>query len=181
MKLLSRGVLAAALGSLSLPPLAAAQQFAMPKVELEADKSVDFTQFKTYSWKSDDVVAEDPGMHARIVWYVERELERKGLAKAKDGGTGDLLVRYFGKKRSDIVGTPSQGETYVPGGATQQTTSVDLHKVVGGELLIELQQASAGKVVWKASTEYRTIDKQRIDAEVKSAVAKLLAKYPPPK
>ncbi len=182
MKILSRGaILAAALGSLGLPPLGLAQQFRMPKVALEFDESVDFKQFKTYSWKSDEVVAETPGMHARIVWYVERELEKKGLAKAKDGGTGDLLVRYYSKKRSDIVGTPSQSESTVAGTASQLTTSVDLRKVDEGTLLIELQQASAGTVVWNASTEYRTLDKDRIDSEVKAAIRQLLGKYPPPK
>ncbi len=174
-------LLAATLGSPSLAPLALAQQFRMPKVTLEFDKDVDFKQFKTYSWKSDEVVAEDPGMHARIVWYVERELEKKGIAKAKEGGTGDLLVRYYSKKRTDIVGTPSQTETTVAGTAGQLTTSVDLHKVDEGTLLIELQQASAGKVVWNASTDYRTVDKDRIDAEVKAAIRQLLAKYPPAK
>jgi hypothetical protein len=178
----TRGViLAAALGALDPGSSALAQQFKMPKVEVDFDKEVDFKQFKTYSWKDSDVVAEDPSMHARIVWYVERELEKKGLDKAKDGGTGDLLVRYWAKKRTDIVGTPSQSETTVPGGAGQLTTSVDLHTVLEGTLLIELQQAAAGKVVWRAETEYRSIDKQRIDAETKSAIRLLLARYPPPK
>ena len=172
-------VLAAALGSLSLAPAAGAQQFKMPRVDVDFDKDVDFKHFKTYSWKDTDVVAEDPGMHARIVWYVERELEKKGLAKAN--GVGDLLVRYYAKKRTDIVGTPSQSETTLPGGAGQLTTSVDFHKVLEGTLLVELQQASEGKVVWRAATEYRSIDKQKIDAETKSAIRNLIAKYPPPK
>lgn len=173
--------LAAALGSLSPAPPAGAQQFAMPKVDLDFDKQADFSKFKTYAWKDTGIVAEDPGMHARIVWYVERGLESKGLAKAKPGATPDLLVRYYARKRSEIVGTPNQAETTLPGGAGQLTTSVDLHKVLAGTLLVELQRASDGTAVWRAGTQLRSIDTQRIDAETKSAVRLLLGKYPPPK
>ena len=50
-----------------------------------------------------------------------------------------------------------------------------------GTLLVELQRASDQKAVWTASTDYRSIDKQQIDAETKAAVRLLIAKYPPPK
>ena len=46
---------------------------------------------------------------------------------------------------------------------------------------MELQRASDQKAVWTATTEIRSLDKQRIDAETKSAVRLLIAKYPPPK
>ncbi len=172
--------LAAALGLPNLVGPAPAQQFKLPKVEVDFDKEVDFKVFKTFSWKDSEPGAQDPGMHTRIVWYVERELEKKGLKKAKDG-PGDLLVRYYAKKREGLKGTPSQGETTLPGGAGQLTTSVDFHKVVEGTLLVELQRAADEKAVWRAAVEYRSLDKQRIDAETASAVRLLIAKYPPPK
>ena len=62
-------------------PLALAQPLRMPKVELDYDKEVDFSTFKTYSWKDPAAAAKDPQMHTRIIWYVERELEKKGLAQ----------------------------------------------------------------------------------------------------
>jgi hypothetical protein len=172
--------LAAALGLLSLAGPARAQQFKVPRVDLDYDKQVDFSTFKTYSWKDTGQVAQDPSMHTRIVWYVERELEKKGLKKAASG-SGDLLVRYYAKKHEGLKGTPSQAETTLPGGAGQLTTSVDFQKVLEGTLLVELQRASDEKALWRAATEYRSIDKQRIDAETKAAVRLLLSKYPPPK
>lgn len=173
--------LGVALGALALaPPFARAQQFKVPKVDLDYDKEVEFSSFKTYSWKDTDAVAKDPQMHTRIVWYVERELEKKGLKKATDGA-GDVLVRYYTKAHEGLKGTPSQGQTTLPGGSGQLTTSVDFHKVLEGTLLVELQRASDSKAVWRAATEYSSIDKQRIDAETASAVRLLIAKYPPPK
>ena len=157
-----------------------AQQFKMPRVDLDYDKDENFALFKTYSWKDTEVVATDPGMHARIVWYVERELEKKGLKKSKEG-PGDLLVRYYAKKQEGLKGTPTQEQTTLPGGAGQLTTGVDFQKVLEGTILIELQRSRDNGPVWRAATEYKSVDKQRIDAETASAVKLLISKYPPPK
>ncbi len=78
-------------------------------------------------------------MHTRIIWYVERELEKKGLRKTADG-QGDLFVRYYAKAHEGLKGTPSQGESYLPGGAGQLTTGVDFSKAVEGTLILELQR-----------------------------------------
>jgi hypothetical protein len=167
------GLLAAASGA------ASAQPFHLPEVDVDYDKAVDFRVFKTFSWKDPEPAAKDPQMHTRIVWYVERELEKKGLKKAS-GGEGDLLVRYYAKAKESFKGTPSQGETYLPGGAGQLSTSVDFQKVLAGTLILELQRASDGKAVWRAGSEYGSIDKKRIDAETATAVRMLISKYPPP-
>jgi hypothetical protein len=161
-------------------PLALGQDFRMPKVDLDYDKDVDFSTFKTYSWKDPAEAAKDPQMHTRIIWYVERELEKKGLKKVPDG-QGDVLVRYYAKADTGLRGTPSQSESYLPGGSGQLTTSVDFSKVVEGTLILELQRASDEKAVWRAGTQRISIDKKRIDADTASAVRLLMAKYPPPK
>ena len=161
-------------------PLAFGQPFTMPKVDLDFDQEVDFSTFKTYSWKDPAEAAKDPQMHTRIIWYVERELEKKGLKKVPEG-QGDVLVRYYAKAQSEMKGTPSQGESYLPGGAGQLTTGVDFSKAVEGTLILELQRGTDEKVVWRAATRRISIDKKRIDAETASAVRLLVSKYPPPK
>jgi hypothetical protein len=180
----ARPPLAAALAlalALSLPavPLVA-QALVLPKVELEYDREADFSAFSTYSWKDPAAAAKDPQMHTRIIWYVERELEKKGLRKAAAGGRGDLFVRYYAKAHEGLRGTPTQGESHLPGGPGQLTTGVDFSKVLEGTLILELQRASDEKPVWRAGTSYKSIDKKRIDAETASAVRLLIAKYPPP-
>ena len=159
---------------------ALAQTITMPKVDLDYDKDVDFSKFKTFSWKDPLAAAKDPQMHTRIVWYVERELEKKGLKKVPEG-QGDLFVRYYAKAKQGYKGTPSQDQSYLSGAASQLTTSVDFSKVVEGTLLLELQRASDEKAVWRAGTGYGTIDKKRVDADTARAVRMLIAKYPPPK
>jgi hypothetical protein len=172
-------LLVGAAGLAGLAASSVAQQFKMPRVDVDFDKEVDFSGFKSFSWKDTEPAAQDPQMHTRIVWYVERELEKKGLKKA-EGGKGDVLVRYYAKKHEGLKGTPSQSQTTLPGGAGQLTTSVDFRKVLEGTLLVELQRTSDEKAVWRAAVEYHSIDKQRIDAETASAVRLLIGKYPPP-
>jgi hypothetical protein len=172
--LLPVAVLAAAVSSLP------AQTLKMPRVDLDYDAGADFSSFRTFSWKEPLAAAKDSQTHTRIVWYVERELEKKGLRKAEEGQQGDLLVRYYVKGRESLKGTPSQTESRLPGGTGSLTTSVDFSKILGATLLIELQRASDGKPVWRAASEYESVDKKRLDAETASAVRMLLAKYPPP-
>ena len=172
--------LVAALLALLPGAIAPAQALKMPKVELDYDKDADFSAFHTYSWKDPAAAAKDPQMHTRIIWYVERELEKKGLKKTADG-RGDLLVRYYAKAHEGLKGTPSQGASYLPGGAGQLTTGVDFSKVIEGTLILELQRASDEKAVWRAGTQHVAIDRKRIDAETASAVRLLVSKYPPPR
>jgi hypothetical protein len=168
----------AAVCAVAFASAALGQELRMPKVELDYDKEVDFSAFKTYSWKDPLAAAKDPQMHTRIIWYVERELEKKGLAK-KPEGEGDLFVRYYAKGREGYKGTPAQSESYLSGAAGQLTTSVDFSKVAEGTLLLELQRARDGKAVWRAGSGYGTIDKKRLDADTARAVRLLLSKYPP--
>ena len=178
--MLSRLFSLLAVAAAAIAPAALAQTITMPKVDLDYDKDVDFSAFKTFSWKDPLAAAKDPQMHTRIIWYVERELEKKGLKKVPDG-QGDLFVRYYAKAKQGYKGTPSQDQSYLSGAASQLTTSVDFSKVVEGTLLLEIQRASDEKAVWRAGTGYGTIDKKRVDADTARAVRMLLAKYPPPK
>jgi hypothetical protein len=171
-------LLAAALGAAAAPGLA--QALKMPKVELDFDEGADFSAFHTYSWKDPAAPAKDPQMHTRIIWYVERELEKKGLKKAPEG-QGELFVRYYAKGKEGLKGTPTQGQSYLPGGAGQLTTGVDFRNVAEGTLILELQRATDEKAVWRAGTGYTSIDKKRIDADTASAVRLLISKYPPPR
>jgi hypothetical protein len=177
---MSRRLVGLAAASALCASLAAGQALKMPKVELDYDREVDFSAFSTFTWKDPAAAARDPQEHTRIVWYVERELEKKGLKKAVDG-RGDLFVRYWASAHEGLKGTPTQGDSRLPGGTGQLTSGVDFKKVLEGSLGLELQRRSDEKAVWRAATEVASIDKKRIDAETASAVRRLLAKYPPPR
>jgi hypothetical protein len=150
----------------------------MPRVEVETDPEAGFASFRTFRWKDSQAPADDPTAHASITWYTERELEKKGLKKAAD--SADLLVRYYAKGRKSLKGTPVQGRSLMPGGTSGLTTRVDIQQVAEGTMILELYRASDEKLVWRAATEWGSLDRKRLDAEIARAVRLLLAKYPPP-
>lgn len=160
---------------------APAQQLRFAKVEVHSDPEADFSEFRTYGWKSPVAPAESHEVNISIIWHVERGLEEKGLQKIPDDSetTPDLFVRYYAKGKSRIQGTPSQTQDLLPGSANTMTTSFDLHRVREGTLILELQRASDNRAVWRAGTDISRIDEKRIDAEVRRAVQMLLARYPP--
>jgi hypothetical protein len=157
---------------------ALAQQLRLPQVEVDADPEADFSSFHTYGWKDPARPAADPRAHTSIVWYVDAELRKKGLEKVAENP--DLWVRYYAKGQSRLKGTPQQGDSRLPGGTGSLTASVDFQKVREGTLILELQRASDEKVVWRAGSDFSSIDESRLDAEIRSAVRLLVGKYPPP-
>jgi hypothetical protein len=160
-------------------PGALAQQLRMPRVEVHSDPDTDFSTIETYGWKYPVSPAQRHDVHMSIIWYVERELKKKGLTKIPDDdpATPDVFIRYYAKAKSSIQGDPSQTQSLLPGGPETLTTSFDLRKVRGGTLILELQRASDNKALWRAGSEFR-VDPKRIDAEVSSAVELLFRKYP---
>jgi len=159
-------------------PAALAQLLQLPGVEVVNDPDAAFASFRTFRWKDSQTPADDPTAHASITWYTERALEKKGLKKTAD--PADLLVRYYAKGRKSLKGTPVQGRSMLPGGASGLTTRVDLQQVAEGTMILELYRASDEKLVWRAVTEWGSLDRKRLDAEIARAVKLLLTKYPPP-
>jgi hypothetical protein len=160
---------------------ALAQPLTIPRVDAHTDPDADFTKIETYGWKDPISAASDHDVHISIIWYVERELERRGLAKIPDDdpATPDVFIRYYAKGKSSIQGSSSKTQSLLPGGPETLTTSIDLRRVSDGTLVLELQRASDNKAVWRAGSEFR-IDPNRIDAEVSSAVKLLFREYPVP-
>jgi UPF0271 protein len=64
-------------------------------VDLDYDKQADFASFRSYGWKDTGAVATDPGMHARIVWYVER-VDAISNAPVFYGGINSYLQQVSG-------------------------------------------------------------------------------------
>jgi len=168
---------AALFAALALAPAAPAQQLRLPQVEVDYDPEVDFASYDTYGWKDPARAAEDPKAHTSIVWYIDGELRKKGLEKVGQGP--DLWVRYYANGKSRIKGTGSQTDSRLPGGTGSLTTSIDFQKVREGTLIVELQRASDEKVVWRAGSDFTSIDERRLDAEIRSAVRLLFRRYPP--
>lgn len=169
--------LSLAIGFAIAAGLASAQLPRLAKAEVEHDPEVDFAAFKSFQWKDTQVPADNPNVHTSVTWYVERDLEQKGLKKSAE--KPDVLLRYYTEAKRSIKGIPSQSSSDGPGGPERRSTNVDFRKELQGTLVLEIQRAADQKVVWKAATPWGVIDKSQLDAEVDKAVHLLLAEYPP--
>src|SRR6185295_6401066 len=73
-------------GALAAAPAASwAQELRIPKADVQYDQATDFRAFHTYAWKDTQERLPNPTRHIAMVTAIERELEKKGLAKARDG------------------------------------------------------------------------------------------------
>jgi hypothetical protein len=77
------------------------------QVKTDYDRSVDFTQYKTYSWQK--VATKDPLWEGRIKSAVDQALTAKGLKEVPSGG--DLsLVAIEATKNQQSLNTFYNGE-----------------------------------------------------------------------
>jgi Domain of unknown function (DUF4136) len=146
---------------------APAGQLPMPKygVTVTADKHVDFTKFKTYSWTSAQPSA-DKQIDARVVAAVDRELGLLGMTKATSG-PGDVLATYYSLSRTDVnVKAKADSEGRLP------------QYSVGTLVVALLDPESRQRLLRLRVDEPLDIDPAKLDATIDGAVAALFAKYP---
>jgi hypothetical protein len=79
---------------------AASSQTTKYGVTVSAEKGVDFSTFKTYSWTKGQPAALQ-SVDAQIVAAVDRELAALGMKKAATG-PGDVQVSYLSLTRTDV-------------------------------------------------------------------------------
>jgi len=158
---------------LAAPPLRA-QVLKLPKAVVDYDDRVDFKAFHTFQWKETQDRLPNPTRHMAMVTAIERELEKKGLTKPADG-QGDLRVRFYASVDKKVRGTGRQ-ETSWTG---DLKTSVDFEKMSEGTLVIELYEAASEKRLWRGTTTSVFRPGSLDESAIRSAVALVLARYPP--
>ena len=133
------------------------------KVQTTADKKIDFSALKTYSWEKGQE-SFDPASHKAVVASVDAELAKLGLVKQAD--KGDVLVRYHSVGRTSVdLKNQKKGE------------SAPTYDV--GKVMVELLGGQTFKRVWQATTEERlSKDPSARESEIQRAVARLFEVYP---
>jgi hypothetical protein len=155
------------------------------KVYSDYDKSVDFTQYKTFAFMKSgiDKVEISDLDKKRILNAIDQQLQAKGFTKSE---TPDLLVNIFTKSREEIsVNQFNAGygygwgwgwNPYMYGGQTYVSSSTE------GTLYIDLIDAKKKELIWQGEgtgTLSKNMDEK--DAIVNDIVTQILAQYPPTK
>ena len=153
------------------------------KVNSDYDKSVDFSQYKTYAFHKRGIDrVEISGLDKkRILNAIDIELGKKGMTKSENP---DLLVNIFTKERERIdvdqynagwgYGWGYGWNPYLWGGRTYVSTYVE------GTLYIDLIDAKKKELVWEGEgVGYLTENRERKESQINEFVAKILAQFPP--
>lgn len=152
------------------------------------DKSVDFSQYKTYAFNKNaiDKVQISTLDKKRILNAIETELGKKGMFKSENP---DLLIGIFTKEKEKVDVTTNYfgwggfgypfgwGYGYNPffwGGYPYVNTSVE------GKLFIDFVDTKKNELVWQGEgIGYLTQDRSKKEAVINDFVSKILMQYPP--
>ncbi len=153
------------------------------RVNSDYDKSVNFSQYKTYAFhKSGIDKAEISDLDKkRILRAIDVQLATKGFTKSENP---DLLVNIFTKERERVdVNQYNAGwgygwgygwSPYFWGGRTYVSTSTE------GTLYIDLIDAKNKELIWQGmGTGYLTQDTNKKDERINEFVSKIIAEFPP--
>jgi hypothetical protein len=184
MRLIARRIAVAVLLVLVACSVAQAQ-----KIKVEFDKNIDFTKLKTYAWDPTPQATGKPVLVLAIKGAVNHELDKRGLKQVAENP--DLYIAMYGGVDSDFAvtysdfyygpyGIPAFDQSFLMWGMAPGTTNTAVvHK---GQLVVDLLDASAKKLVWRGIATQKLSDQQmKLVEQVNTAVEKLFAKYPPKK
>ncbi len=111
------------------------------EISIDADRTVDFSAFKTYAWKANDK-ASDPLVDQAIVADIEEQLAAKGLKKVE--GPPDLFVQYH-----VILQKEAKLTDWDEGKFKFENRNITVQRLTVGTLLVDLVDAKTGAVVWR--------------------------------
>ena len=134
-------------------------------VRVEADKNVDFSKLKTYSWTQGQPSAVKE-INAKIVEAVDRELGGLGLTKSTSG-PGDVMVAYYSLTRTDVhVDAKPDAEGKRP------------EYSVGTLVVAFLDPSTRQRMLRLRADKPIETAPGKLEAAIDSAVSELFAKYP---
>jgi hypothetical protein len=148
-------------------------------VAVQAAKTVDFTQFKTFAWKQ-GTPAADPAIEKMIRETVQKQLLAKGLTRVDSDA--DLLVSTHARRASelredvDILGVQQRWpEDSEPGGVSGDS----LREIEVGTLVVDMDDGNSRLNIWRG-TATRTLSESPKTAQkqIDKAVTKMFESFP---
>lgn len=161
--------------------------FALPafgqKVDVKLDKTVDFSQYKTYTWV-EGMPAKNPIVNQLIIDSIEQQLAARGLTKAEAGGDIQLLYVAAIDLDLQLAGIRWSNTTYPSGAIYRMPPPMNVRK---GMLVVDMKDHKTERYIWRATAKETLThapsndiagDAKRVEKLVKRAVEKMFNKYP---
>jgi PBP1b-binding outer membrane lipoprotein LpoB len=158
------------------------------KISNDFDRSANFSSYHSFSVYSVKTTGSVSQLNAdRIVNAIKENLIAKGLKYTESNGDLTINAITILKDKQSVTSSTNYygyGGLYRPYGyyGGMGNTSVTTYNYKDGSLTIEMVDTKTTKMVWQGIGN-KEIDKQSKDpdSEIKAAVTKILADFPPSK
>lgn len=150
-------------------------------VKTDYDRSVDFTRYETYDWRSErprsprrsnQPPATRSLLDKRVQSAVDAELAAKGFRR-QTGGQPDLVVTYHAGVEDRVQVTETLGRRGF-------VRDVDVHHYKQGTLVLDFIDPARNELVWRGwGSGAVGQDPKLNEAKVQEAVVKILERFPP--
>ena len=161
------------------------------KVETEYVEGADFKKYRTFDFLTmvpgpeEAPLIRDPQVQARVRFFVERELLRRGFVKVPQGTLPDFFIAMHGWADSQIsvdsygygygagFGTPYGGGMVV---STAPAVSVRSYR--SGTLILDFIDGTSREMFWRG-TASDSVSPEQGPAALENGIVKILGLYPP--
>jgi len=161
----------------SFAVLGASAQDTRSKVEVDYDRRVDFSSYRSFAWTPFQTPASEPAVHIRLSEAIERELVAHGLTKADSISAADLFVQYEGRLEKKVRGRPTRTDSYWQ--PSNPRFIVNFDRVEVGTLVITLWDTRRKDVVWHARGSAILGRPDERPRQADEAVKQMLSGFPP--
>lgn len=179
--------------------VALAALVARAQVSTDFDKTVDFSQYKTFAWCTPDIqVGNNPVYRSGLITKniettLTNELTKRGLTM--DTEKPDLLVGFhtYTEKKTESYPTYAPSPMYYPFGFRTGwryypygfgnwpyawNNSFRRVQYTEGTLLVDIADAHTKQLIWRGSIEGDVSNPNRIEKEVARGIHKIMNDYP---
>ncbi len=148
-----------------------------PTVEVEHDRSVDFTLIRSYDWAKAQKPADNMANHIRITRAIQKELEERGVEI--DTVRPHVRILYRVQTSSKIQAQSSQRQTGIdPTDIRTDFMFSRGDKTNLGTLILEMFDGRSNKVIWRASTTQQLGTPDQAEKIINEVVVRVFTKYP---
>jgi Domain of unknown function (DUF4136) len=133
------------------------------RVKVQADKRIDFSRLRTYSWMAGHP-ASIAAVDAQIVASIERELGALGMSQVAPGAA-DVVVTYASVTRTDVN---TKARPIAKGYRPEYAVVTLVVSLLDPESLMPLLQLRVD----------RPVDRARLDATIGGTIAQMFRYFP---
>jgi hypothetical protein len=148
-----------------------------PKVDVEYDRSKDFSDYKAYAWMTSQKPADNLANHVRFTRAIQKEMEDVGFRV--DTVKPDVRVQYQVRTGSKVQATGNQRQSTFD----QTNLQTDFVFASGsrqqyGTLVMEMFDAATNVLLWRATTTEELSTPDKAEKIIKEVVRRAFTRYP---